>query len=137
MTGDDGVRLFVDGQKVLDKWIPQGRDHLHRHPPADPGHAPDRAGVLRGRRGCGREARLRADLRPASAAAAAAEPFAAEYFDNSTLSGEPVLTRTDDAIDFDWGEGGPRRRRAGGQLLGALDQADDAARGHLRVQRDG
>ena len=41
------------------------------------------------------------------AAAPAAEPFAAEYFDNSTLSGDPVLTRTDDAIDFDWGAGGP------------------------------
>ena len=35
------------------------------------------------------------------------EPFAAEYFDNSTLSGAPVLTRSDDAIDFDWGEGAP------------------------------
>jgi hypothetical protein len=33
--------------------------------------------------------------------------FAAEYFDNSTLSGQPVLTRSDDGIDFDWGEGAP------------------------------
>ena len=24
VTGDDGVRLYIDGQKVLDKWIPQG-----------------------------------------------------------------------------------------------------------------
>jgi PA14 domain len=24
VTGDDGVRLFVDGHKVLDKWFPQG-----------------------------------------------------------------------------------------------------------------
>jgi hypothetical protein len=36
-----------------------------------------------------------------------AEPVAAEYFDNSTLSGGAVLTRTDGAIDFDWGEGAP------------------------------
>ena len=35
------------------------------------------------------------------------EPFAAEYFDNSELSGAPVLTRSDDAIDFDWGAGSP------------------------------
>jgi len=34
-----------------------------------------------------------------------AEPFAAEYFDNRELSGDPVLTRTDDAVDFDWGAG--------------------------------
>jgi hypothetical protein len=35
------------------------------------------------------------------------EPFAAEYFANSTLSGDPVLTRTDNAIDFDWGADAP------------------------------
>ena len=35
------------------------------------------------------------------------EPFAAEYFDDSTLTGGPVLARTDDAIDFDWGAGSP------------------------------
>jgi hypothetical protein len=33
--------------------------------------------------------------------------FSAEYFDNSTLSGQPVLTRSDDAIDFDWGDDAP------------------------------
>ena len=71
VTGDDGVRLYVDGEKVLDKWIPQGRDHVHRHPPPGPGHARDRARVLRGRRGRGRQVRLREDLRAASATAAA------------------------------------------------------------------
>jgi len=29
----------------------------------------------------------------------------AEYFDNLELQGNPALTRTDDKIDFDWGEG--------------------------------
>ncbi len=31
----------------------------------------------------------------------------AEYFDNRNLSGSPVLSRVDDAVDFDWGTGGP------------------------------
>ena len=35
------------------------------------------------------------------------EPFAAEYFDNQDLAGAPILTRNDDAIDFDWGVGSP------------------------------
>jgi hypothetical protein len=35
------------------------------------------------------------------------ERFAAEYFDNSSLTGSGVLTRTDDAIDFNWGEASP------------------------------
>lgn len=30
-----------------------------------------------------------------------------EYFNNMTLSGSPVLTRSDAAIDFDWGTGSP------------------------------
>ncbi|GAA2355756.1 PA14 domain-containing protein [Dactylosporangium salmoneum] len=36
-----------------------------------------------------------------------AAPFAAEFFDNPTLSGAPVLTRQDAKIDFDWGAGAP------------------------------
>jgi Glycosyl hydrolases family 31/PA14 domain/Domain of unknown function (DUF5110) len=34
----------------------------------------------------------------------------AEYFANETLGGEPVLTRTDSQIDFDWGFGSPDAR---------------------------
>lgn len=30
-----------------------------------------------------------------------------EYFNNMTLSGEPVLIRVDQTIDFDWDQGGP------------------------------
>jgi len=30
-----------------------------------------------------------------------------EYFNNMTLSGEPVLVRIDKAVDFDWDQGGP------------------------------
>ncbi|MCK5306961.1 MAG: glycoside hydrolase family 3 C-terminal domain-containing protein, partial [Candidatus Omnitrophica bacterium] len=30
-----------------------------------------------------------------------------EYFNNLTLSGEPVLTRIDEKVDFDWGDGSP------------------------------
>ena len=33
--------------------------------------------------------------------------FRAEYFNNVTLSGQPVLTRCEDAIDHDWGTGSP------------------------------
>lgn len=30
-----------------------------------------------------------------------------EYFDNTTLSGAPAMTRTDATVDFGWGTGGP------------------------------
>ena len=33
--------------------------------------------------------------------------FTGSYFNNATLSGTPVLTRTDNTINFDWGSGSP------------------------------
>jgi PKD repeat protein len=35
------------------------------------------------------------------------QPFTATYYDNTTFSGAPVLTRQDPNIDFVWGEGSP------------------------------
>ena len=37
----------------------------------------------------------------------AATGFNAQYFDNPDLTGEPVLTRTDQGINFEWNEGSP------------------------------
>ena len=36
-----------------------------------------------------------------------ADTFRAQYFNNTTLSGQPVLTRCETAIDHDWGTGSP------------------------------
>ena len=71
VTGDDGVRLYVDGQKVLDKWIVQGATTYTVTRQLTAGHARDRARVLRGERRRGRQVRLRADRRAAAAAARA------------------------------------------------------------------
>jgi PKD repeat protein len=38
---------------------------------------------------------------------AVSPPFNAEYFNNMTLSGTPILTRQDKKIDFNWGYGSP------------------------------
>jgi hypothetical protein len=47
-------------------------------------------------------------LRPVGAAPAAeAKRWWGEYFDNRTLSGGPVVSRFDDAINFTWGDGAP------------------------------
>jgi PA14 domain-containing protein len=34
-------------------------------------------------------------------------PYTGQYFNNTTLSGAPVLTRKDPKIGFDWGNGDP------------------------------
>ena len=106
VTSDDGFRLYRGRAAGARQVGPPGADDVHRDPPAERGRARDRARVLRGERGRGRQAQLRADRRTASAAPP--EPFAAEYFDNSTLAGDPGAHAVrDDAIDFDWGEGAP------------------------------
>ena len=35
------------------------------------------------------------------------QPFTGKYYDNTTFSGTPVLTRADPTINFAWGEGSP------------------------------
>ena len=107
VTGDDGVRLYVDGERVLDKWIQQGPTtytvtrHLTQGSHQIVLEYFEAAGGAVAKLGYERTSD------PPPPPPPPPEPFAAEYFDNSTLSGDPVLTRTDDAIDFDWGEGAP------------------------------
>jgi hypothetical protein len=44
---------------------------------------------------------------PAKTAVAGPVPFQANYYNNMTLSGTPVLTRLDTNVNFDWGIGSP------------------------------
>lgn len=44
---------------------------------------------------------------PAKTAVAGPVPFQANYYNNMTLSGTPVLTRLDTNVNFDWGTGSP------------------------------
>jgi glucose/arabinose dehydrogenase len=98
---DDGVRVFVDNVPVVDQWVNQnapfsgeavllGGTHVIRVEYYENGGGAqisfgyDRVG----------------DVVPP-------EGYLAEYFDNRTLSGTPVLTREDAAVDFDWGLGSP------------------------------
>ena len=107
VTGDDGVRLFVDGVKVLDKWFPQGATTYTATRQLTQGaHQVVLEYFETGGDAVARFSYERTADPPLPPPPPPA-PFAAEYFGNSTLSGEPVLTRSDDAIDFDWGDGGP------------------------------
>ncbi len=65
VTADDGVRLYVDGVRVIDKWIDQGADHLPHHAAAGRRPAQDRDGVLRERRRGGGPAGYTNGRRPA------------------------------------------------------------------------
>jgi glucose/arabinose dehydrogenase/PKD repeat protein len=104
VSGDDGVRLYVDGQIVLDKWFPQG---VTTYTVTRQLSAGSHQLVLEYFE-AGGDAVARFSYAPTSEPPPPPpEPFAAEYFANSTLTGDPVLSRTDAVLDFDWGEGTP------------------------------
>ena len=114
VRSDDGVRVWLDGNLVMDYWQTQdyawhyldktyleglhtvkveyfeqaGNARIHfwweptATPPAPVGPSPAPApGVL--------------------------GPWQAEYYANSNLTGSPILSRSDAALDFDWGWGSP------------------------------
>jgi hypothetical protein len=103
VTADDGFRLFVDGENVLDRWTTAGHTSytVTRH--LEPGAHEIVLEYFEA--GADAVAKLAYEVTPDPPPAP--EPFTAEYFDNQDLAGAPVLTREDNAIDFDWGAGSP------------------------------
>jgi hypothetical protein len=103
VTGDDGVRLFIDGVNVLNKWVLEG---------------PTTYTVVRQltegthqivleyfESGGGAVAKM--SYAPSDETPPPSIPYAAQFFGNPTLSGTPLVARNDDAVDFDWGGGSP------------------------------
>ena len=97
---DDGVRVYVDGKLIVDGWKDQAATTYRGvvtlgegvHPVTieyyeNTGNAVAQIGWWEDCRGC----------------------FLAEYYNNRTLSGLPVLVRGEDAINYDWGMGSPGR----------------------------
>jgi glucose/arabinose dehydrogenase len=104
VTADDGVRLFVDGEKILDKWTLQSRTtYTVTHHLTEGAHQI----VVEYFEASGNAVAKLDFENTADPPPSPPEAFTAEYFDNMDLAGAPVLTRSDDTIDFDWGTGSP------------------------------
>jgi len=103
VTGDDGVRLYLDGILTLDQWFDQpatthqvtriltGGTHLLTLEYYD--SLVDAAARLSYRQ---------LDLPPPPAA-----QFTGEYYANQNLTAPATLTRTDPAVDFTWDDSSP------------------------------
>lgn len=101
-TGDDGIRVIVDGDLVVDGWKDQA-------PTTYTGKKTLAAGthtivVEYYEKGGGSIAQFDYAL---GTTPPPAEGFTAEFFNNKTLTGAPILTRTDSAVNFDWAGGSP------------------------------
>lgn len=100
LTVDDGARLWVDGRLLIDEWRVQTEQTYVKEIYLSGGDVPitleyfENAGA----------AVAKLSWTPITDFT---DNWTAEYFNNKTLSGSPVLIRGDAAIDFDWGEGSP------------------------------
>jgi glucose/arabinose dehydrogenase/PKD repeat protein len=107
VTSDDGARLFVDGEKVLDKWIFQSATAHSVILDLTPGAHQIVLEYFEAGGSAVAKLAYEKTADPPPPPPPPAEPFTAEYFDNMELAGSPIVTRSEDAIDFDWGTGSP------------------------------
>ena len=96
---DDGARVWVDGQLIIDKWAGQDWSETIVDVPLETGlhfirvEYYEEVGGARMKYWWGR-----ADF---------FLDWKAEYWSNPTLSGAPVVTRSDAVVNFNWGAGAP------------------------------
>jgi PA14 domain len=105
-TADDGVRLSIDGKKIIDQWNDQSRKTysadielpggLHRI-------------VFEFYENSGSAVAKLLWINTPCSATVAADRWKGEYFNNTDLSGKPALVRDDgnEYPNFDWGLRGP------------------------------
>lgn len=119
VTVDDGVRLYVNGRLLIDEWHDQAATTYTVETDLPGGATDIRIDYYENSDQA--EARFSyakvisegsAGTTPATGTQQRAN-WRGEYYDNVNLSGEPLFTRSDDAINFDWGTGSPAPNQLG------------------------
>jgi hypothetical protein len=103
-TMDDGMRVWVDNQLVIDSWTPS-QVHTLSFDRAMNGNHSIRIDYFEA--GGMAEARFNWQLLSSGGGSQIFPNWQAEYFNNTTLSGAPVLVRDDVTINQNWGAGSP------------------------------
>ncbi|HSX09002.1 MAG TPA: PA14 domain-containing protein [Candidatus Saccharimonadales bacterium] len=96
-TSDDGARIYVDGELVYDNWNGSGLTTVNTTKDINAG-----THIV--------EYEYQENTGSAQASLSITQvtnPYAAQYYNNQTLTGTPTLTRNDNAINFNWGTGSP------------------------------
>lgn len=103
-TMDDGMRVFVDGNVLIDSWYDSQVHSLNADVYLTAG---DHALKVEYYDAGGKAIAKLSWLPTANPGPAPIVNWKGEYFNNATLSGTPAVTRDDTTIDFDWGVGSP------------------------------
>lgn len=101
-TADDGIRVTVDGDLIIDEWRDQGATTFEATKYLS-GDEPHTIVIDYYEHGGGALAQVSWEKTQACATG----QYLAEYFNNATLSGDPVLTQCEDEINYDWSTGSP------------------------------
>jgi glucose/arabinose dehydrogenase/chitodextrinase len=101
---DDGVRLWVDGEQLVDAWVDQGPTTYQATKTLAAGEHDVKLEFYEN----GGDAA--AELSWVAVPTAGSCPkglYYSEYFANQTLGGQPAFTQCESALNYDWGGGGP------------------------------
>jgi uncharacterized protein YgiM (DUF1202 family) len=99
---DDGVRLWVNGRLLIDKWLDEAATVYNAEIDLAGGAIPV---TLEYYEGAGGASLNLSWLRVSGTGTITA--WRGEYFNNTTLNGTPALVRDDANIAFNWGNGSP------------------------------
>lgn len=98
MQVDDGAKLWVNNQLIIDKWV-NGNTTYTADIDLPSGAVPIQMEYFENVGG--------AMAKLSWVKLSGSGEWTGQYFNNKTLSGSPVLTRNDSQINFNWGSGSP------------------------------
>lgn len=104
VAADDGVRLWVNGQLLIDKWQEQQGQNHAVDVDLPSGNSTVQMEYYENLGG----AKAMLSYARKGGSGSGSGPWKGAYYDNKNLSGSPVLNRNDDAINFKWGPGSPK-----------------------------
>lgn len=100
VTSDDGVRLWINGQNVLDAWREQAPTTYSAVVQVTTGNHAIQVDYFQGLG----DARIAVSWDPEYTVSSA---WTAQYYNNPDLLGAPVITRYESRIDYFWGNSSP------------------------------
>jgi hypothetical protein len=104
-TADDGLRVWVDNNLLIDRWIDQGPTTYTADRNLSAGNHTVKMEYYEN--GGGAVARLSWSAVPGTPQSCPNGQYMAEYWNNRTFSGNPSVTRCETSISYDWGGSSP------------------------------
>jgi hypothetical protein len=107
VTADDGVRLWVDDELLINQWRDQAATTFTAPRYLGPGHHLVKVEYYENFGNATVKVSWTQNLPPPPPPPPGFGHWRGEYFNNKSLSGPPALVRDDPHINFNWGNGSP------------------------------